>query len=155
MQLFGDYFIDYVSTVQTFSKLFAGRNSFDLVNISGRSFTSMCGSFTSLHRKAGSQLLRSCRSSNSWQTVDSAEQKFLLLLLNSVAKVSAEVAQSILAFLRTSQNISGRVTLRSSHCCERLPLQSLMLGTWLSSSVALSRHWLLFTCNRVNFLKTK
>lgn len=31
--------------------------------------------------------------------MDSAEQKFLLLLLNSVATVSAEVAQSILAFL--------------------------------------------------------
>lgn len=66
-----DYFIDYVSTVQRFSKLFAGRNSFALVNISGHSFTAMCGSFTSLYRKAGSQILRSCRSSNSWGTVDS------------------------------------------------------------------------------------
>lgn len=94
-----DYFIDYVSTVQRFSKLFAGRNSFNLVNISGHSFTAMCGSFTSLYRKAGSQILRSCRSSNSWGAVDSAEQKFLLLLLNSVAKVSAEVAQSMFAFL--------------------------------------------------------
>lgn len=98
-----NYFIDYVSTVQTFSKLFAGRNSFDLVNISGHSFTGMCGSFTSSYRKAGPQLLKSCRSSNSWWTVDSVEQKFLLLLLNSVAKFSAEVAQSILAFV---QNLS-------------------------------------------------
>jgi len=94
-----DYFIDYVSTVQTFSKLFAGRNSFDLVNISGRSFTTVCGSFTSSSRKAASQLPRSCRSSNSWRTLYSAKQKFLLLLLNGVAKISAEVAQSNLAFL--------------------------------------------------------
>lgn len=69
-----EYFIDYVSTVPMFSRLFAGRNSFNPVNISGRSFTSMCGSFTSFYRKAASQLLKSCRSSNSWRTVDSAEK---------------------------------------------------------------------------------
>lgn len=81
---------------------------------------------------------------------------FPFLLLN-VAEMYAEVAQSILIFFLFvwiwSQNISGRVTFRSSHCWDRLPLQSLMLGTWLSSSVALSRHWLLFTCCRVNFWK--
>lgn len=69
-----EYFIDYVSTVQMFSTWFAGRNSFNLVNISGRSLTSICGSFTSFYRKAGSQLQKSCRSSNRWQTVDSAEK---------------------------------------------------------------------------------
>lgn len=69
-----EYFIDYVSTVQMFSTWFARRNSFNHVNISGRSLTSMCGSFTSFYRKAGSQLQKSCRSSNRWQTVDSAEK---------------------------------------------------------------------------------
>lgn len=49
------------------------------------------------------------------------------------------------------QKTSGSVTLRSSHCWERVCVQSLTLGTWLSSSLALSRHWLLLTWIRVSF----
>lgn len=49
------------------------------------------------------------------------------------------------------QKTSGSVTLRSSHCWERVCVQSLTLGTWLSSSLALSRHWLLLTWTRVSF----
>lgn len=43
-----------------------------------------------------------------------------------------------------------RVMLRSSHCWERLLLQSLRVGTILSSSDGMSKHWLLFTCSRVS-----
>lgn len=49
------------------------------------------------------------------------------------------------------QKTSGSVTLRSSHCWERECVQSLTLGTWLSSSLALSRHWLLLTWISVSF----
>lgn len=43
-----------------------------------------------------------------------------------------------------------RVMLRSSHCWERLLLQSLRVGTSLSSSDGMSKHWLLFTCSKVS-----
>lgn len=43
-----------------------------------------------------------------------------------------------------------RVMLRSSHCWERLSLQSLRVGTILSSSDGMSKHWLLLTCSRVS-----
>lgn len=43
-----------------------------------------------------------------------------------------------------------RVMLRSSHCWERLPLQSLRVGTILSSSDGMSKHWLLFTWSSVS-----
>lgn len=52
---------------------------------------------------------------------------------------------------RRGQKTSGNVTFRSSHCWERECVQSLTLGTWLSSSLALSRHWLLLTWIRVSF----
>lgn len=48
-----------------------------------------------------------------------------------------------------------RVMLRSSHCWERLPLQSLNVGTILSSSEGMSKHWLLFTCSRVSRWREK
>lgn len=92
-----DYFIDYVSTVQRFSKLFAGRNSFDLVNMGTVSLLRVVVS----HPYTGRLVHRYWEAAG----VLTAEElwiqklKFLLLLLNSVAKVSAEVAQSILAFL--------------------------------------------------------
>lgn len=44
-----------------------------------------------------------------------------------------------------------RVMLRSSHCWDRLPAHSRMVGTILSSSDGSSRHWLLLTCLRVSF----
>lgn len=45
------------------------------------------------------------------------------------------------------------VMLRSSHCWDRPPAHSFMLGTSLSSSDGPSRHWLLLTCLRVSFCK--
>lgn len=48
-----------------------------------------------------------------------------------------------------------RVMLRSSHCWERLLLQSLSVGTILSSSDGMSKHWLLFTCSRVSLWKAE
>lgn len=47
-----------------------------------------------------------------------------------------------------------KVMLRSSHCWDRLSLQSFMVGTILSSSEGSSRHWLLFTCLKVSRCKT-
>ena len=47
-----------------------------------------------------------------------------------------------------------RVMLRSSHCWERELEQSLRVGICLSSSEGMSRHWLLFTCSKVNRCET-
>lgn len=76
--------------------------------------------------------------------------------LSHALSPSAWLWESVHLSIRVqSQNISGSVTLRRSHCCERPPVQSLTLGTWLSSSDALSKHWLLFTCTRLSFCRSK
>lgn len=56
--------------------------------------------------------LRSCRSSNSWQTVDSAAQKFPLLLLNSVVKVISRGSPVNLCFSLEPL----RIFLEGWHC---------------------------------------
>lgn len=91
--------------------------------------------------------------SSSFLSPSFARSPFLLSPPELVWRVCPSVRLSVRPHVHAlcAQKISGSVTLRRSHCCERLPLQSLTLGTWLSSSDALSRHWLLFTCTRVSF----
>lgn len=56
--------------------------------------------------------------------------------------------RSELGCCRLCQTLS--VMFLKIHCCDRLPLQSLRVGTILSSSEGMSRHWLLFTWSRVS-----